>query len=198
MPRGERKRPRVLVFALYGALALGTLGSCEGSARVAQYRLDVDPSFLTQDIADEAARAAVAARFQAYLHAMDAAKTRGWPLAVATLLLGAAIVLFAMRAHSGSGSARSALVQLLVVQAAVNAANHWFLRDVIEAQMQLGEAQQLAEHHEVSRTTAKLLRTANPVGLAIETLGSALVVIGLTRRRSRAFFDSTLEAVEER
>jgi hypothetical protein len=198
MPRAERKRPRVLVFALYGALALGTLGSCEGSARVAQYRLDVDPSLLTQDIADEGARATVAARFQAYLHAMDAAKARGWPLAVATLLLGAAIVLFAMRAHGGSGSARSALVQLLVVQAAVNAANHWLLRDVMEAQMQLGIAQQLAEHHEVSRTTVKLLGTANPVGLAIETLASALVVIGLTRRRSRAFFDSTMEAVEER
>jgi hypothetical protein len=198
MPRGERKRPRVLVFALYGALALGTLGSCDGSSRVAQYRLDVDPSFLTQDIADEGARATVAARFQAYVHAMDAAKARGWPLAVATLLLGAAIVLFAMRAHGGSGSARTALVQLLVVQAVVSAANHWLLRDVIEAQMRLGEAEQLAEHREASRTTVKLIRAANPVGLAIETVASALVVIGLTRRRSRAFFDSTLETVEER
>ena len=37
----------------------------------------------------------------------------------------------------------------------------------------------------------------NPLGLALRTLGSALVVIALTRRRSREFFDETGEAVEE-
>jgi hypothetical protein len=185
-------------LALFGALALGTLGSCDGSARIAQYRLTFDSSFLTQGITDEADRAAVAARFQAYLDALDAAKSRGWPLAVGALILGSAIVLFAMRAFGGNGNARAALVQLLVAQAGLNIANYWLLRDVLDAWLRFAEAQQIAEHRESPQTTARVVRAAKPLGLAVETIGSALVVIALTRRRSREFFDSTREAIEER
>jgi hypothetical protein len=54
-----------------------------------------------------------------------------------------------------------------------------------------------ARADEITRATAGILRAMNPLGLALRTLGSALVVIALTRRRSREFFDETGEAVEE-
>jgi hypothetical protein len=47
-----------------------------------------------------------------------------------------------------------------------------------------------AQGDEMARTTAKMLRVANPIVLALSTLGSALVVVALTRRRARDFFDA--------
>jgi hypothetical protein len=36
-----------------------------------------------------------------------------------------------------------------------------------------------------------------PFGLVLHTLGSAFVLVALTRRRSRAYFERAAEAVEE-
>jgi hypothetical protein len=204
----ERKRPLYLVLALLGALALGTMGACSGWSTVALYREPIDPSLAGQGIADEADRAAVVARVAAYLQTLDAAKARGWPLGVAALLLGSAIVIFAMRALGNSGGARAALVQLVVVQAGAHAASYWLLRDVSEAELRYQEARQAAENHEraidrprgdaMARIGAEKVWAARPFLFALHALGSALVVVGLTRRRSRDFFDAAGEAVEER
>jgi hypothetical protein len=82
------------------------------------------------------------------------------------------------------------------------------MRDVFDADLRVFEARQAADLHErvpdkpradeMSRAAASMLRAANPVALALRTLGSALVVIALTRRRSRDFFDATPAAIEER
>jgi hypothetical protein len=206
MAVAQRKRPMYLVFALLGALALGVTGSYRGCDEVTLYRTPVDASLLTQGIADEAYRALVAARFQAYLQAFDAAKARGFPLAVAGLLLGAALVFAAMRALGGNG-ARSALVQLVIAQAGVNAASYWLLRDVSEAELRLDEARwTVASHQHIPdrrqaddevRKGARVLRAAHPITLAMRTLGSALVVVALTRRRTRALLDAPTEAVKD-
>jgi hypothetical protein len=144
----------------------------------------------------------------AYVRAFDAAKSRGWPLGVATLLLGAATLFFAMRTMGGSAGARAVLVQLVVAQAGVNAAGHWLLRDVDEAEIRMLEAREAAEIHEtiaekpradeMSRTAAKMLHAASPIALAFEMLGSALIVVALTRRRSRDFFDAATAAIGQR
>ncbi|HEY8041847.1 MAG TPA: hypothetical protein VIF15_18715 [Polyangiaceae bacterium] len=204
----ERKRPWYLVLALLGALALGTTGACGGWNTVSLYREPIDAAAAAAGIADEADRAAVQARVEAYVHTLDAAKSRGWPLGVATLLLGGAIVFFSMRALGGSSGARAALVQLVVAQAGLNGAAYWLMRDVFEADLRVFEARQAADIHErvpdrpradeMSRTTASMLRAANPIALALRTLGSALVVVALTRRRSREFFDAAAAAIEER
>jgi hypothetical protein len=204
----ERKRPWYLVLALLGALALGTTGACNGWGKVMLYREPVDVSLIGEGIADPADRAAVESRMEAYLRAVDAAKPRGWPLAVAMLLLGGAMVVFSMRAMGGSGGARAALVQLVVAQAGVNAASHWLLRDVLDAEVRFGVAAQVAKIHESetdrARADEKLRATGwaagivNPLSLALSTLGSAFVVVALTRRRSRDFFDAASAALEER
>jgi hypothetical protein len=204
----ERKRPWYLVLALLGALALGMTGACNGWAAWTLYREPVDVTLAGQDISDPADRAAVEARAEAYVHTLDAAKPRGWPVAVGTLLLGTAIVILSMRTLGGSSGARAALVQIVVAQAGLNAASYWLLRDVMDADTRWREATQVADVHakmpdrsradEVIRATAGMVRLRNPIGLVLSTIGSVLVVVALTRRRSRDFFDAAGAAVEER
>jgi hypothetical protein len=203
----ERKRPWYLVLALLGAMALGTAGAFQGWGTFISYHDPIDPTVVGAGIADEADRVAVITRFEAYLQVLDAAKSRAWPLGVATLILGTAIFVFAMRALGGSGTARAVLVQLVVAQAGINAVSYWLLRDVFEAELRMREAEDAAAAHDnvperdqadVQRAAAKMRRAGYPIALALDTLGSALIVTALTRRRTRAFFDPTSEALRER
>jgi hypothetical protein len=203
-----RKRPLYLVLALLAALALGTLGSCGAWAEIAQYRGGVSADAFTAGIAHEDDKAVVAARAQAYVRAFDAAEPRGYPLAVAALLLGAAVAFFAMRAMSGSPAARSALVQLVLAQAALGVGSYFALRDVHKANLSLVDAQVAAAMREqitdpqmadqVVRLDAKMIHVLVPVLVAARTLAGLLVVVALTRRRSRDFFDAAAAALEER
>ena len=82
------------------------------------------------------------------------------------------------------------------------------MRDVTEAELRYIDAFQAAENHvqvpdrlqadDRSRAMASMLRVASPIVLALSTLGSALVVVALTRRRTRDFFDASAAAVQER
>jgi hypothetical protein len=190
MAAPARKRPWYLVSALMGALALGTLATSAGWARVVLYRQTFDPSEFGEGIADTAEREAVEARAQAWLQALDDAKPRGWPLGVATLILGGAVFLYAMRTLGG-GAARTALVQLVLAQGALNVVDYALMRNFWDAQGKFYMARQAALHHPLAHDAA-------PIGVALQSLGSALVVLGLTRPRSRRFLDATPEPVEDR
>jgi hypothetical protein len=201
----ERKRPWYLVVALLGALALGTTGAYAGWNAATLYFVSVDPTTAGEGIADVRDRELVVSRAEAELHVLDTEKARGWPIAVATLLLGGATLFFAMRALGGSSGARTALVQLVLAQAAVGVASHFLLRDVFEADLRWLEAKEAAEAHAagttrdaVSLPSAGVMRAASSMVLVMRTLGSLLVVVGLTRNRSRAYFDETAAALEER
>jgi hypothetical protein len=196
MAASERKRPWYLLLSLLAALAYGVNGAHGGWTTVTLYRERIDASMAGQGIADENDRATVVARAEAYVQALDAAKSRGWPLGVATLLLGVAILFFSIRALGGNGGARAALVQLLVVQAGVNASSYWLLRDVRYAELRWLEGRHAADSHE--RVPEEMLHAVASVALGLQTLGSALMIIGLTRRRSRDFFDAAAPAVGER
>jgi hypothetical protein len=208
MAAAQRKRPWYLVLALVGAMALGATGACSGWSTVLLYRESVDPSLIGSRIPDEADRTAVVSRFEAYVHALDRAKSRGWPLAVATLLLGTAVLAAAMRALAGNSGARSALIQLVIAQATINGVSYALLRDVLEARVRLLEADKSADLHasvgdrpkadEQARAYARVLRAATPFEFGMYTLGSALIVLALTRRRSRELLDSPKEAMGER
>jgi hypothetical protein len=208
MAAAQHKRPFYLVLALLAALTLGTLGSCGGWAQVVEYRDGVSTEAFTGNIAREDDRAAVAARAEAYVRTFDAAEPRGYPLAVAALLLGGAIVFFSMRAMGGSSGARSALVQLVIAQTLLGAGSYWVLRDVYKSNLQLVDAQQAAMTRdqipdrqtadEVVRLNAGMIRVMVPVLIGLRVLGSALIVVALTRRRARDFFDAATAALEER
>ena len=204
----QRKRPWYLVLALLGGLALGSTGALEGWAKITFFRVPIDPALAVQGISDQADRAAVQARFEAVVRTVDATKSRGWPLAVAALLLGSAIVLLTMRAMGGSRGGRSALVQLLAAQAGLTVASFWLLREVVDANVRLFDAERVVMIHESTLeqhqaeeamdVTARIGPVLTPVFLALRTLGSILVIVGLTRRRSREFFDASSAALEER
>jgi len=204
----ERKRPWYLVLALLGALALGTTAARKGWGTIAIYREPVDISLVGEGVADSVDRAAVEASAQAFVSAMDMAKVRGWPIAVATLLLGGAMIVFSMRALGGSAGARAALVQIVVAQAGLNVGSYWLLRDVQNAEIAVQVARNVATIHEsvtdheradeMLRMTRSSARIVNPLALFLGTLASALVVVALTRRRSRDFFEGATPAVEER
>jgi hypothetical protein len=197
----ERKRPWYLVLALLGAMAIGTAGAFEGWGMFVTYHEPIDATLIGDGIPNEADRLAVISRFEAYLQVLDVAKPRAWPLSVGALVLGAAVFVFAMRTLGGSGSARAVLVQLVVAQAGLNAASYLLLRDVFEADLRVREgllaAKSLERMPDRDRTEG-VLRASYPIALALDTLSSALIVVALTRRRARDFFDPTSEALRER
>jgi hypothetical protein len=207
MPPAERKRPFYVVLALLAALILGTTGAKSGWTTVMLYREPIDPSTAGRDITDEADRAAVIARFEAYLRVLDGARSRGWPIGVGFLVLGTSVLAAAVRTLGGSRGARPILLQLLLAQAGLGAASYWLLGDVAEAELRWGEALQAAEVHEnfpqqqheyadeVLRIDGKLLRVRPRVELGLGTLCSALIILALTRRRARDFFDAQAEAL---
>ena len=203
MPAAAPKRPLYLVFALLGALLLGTVGLRDGWGKIALYREAVDLSSQGDGISSEADRQLVVGRAREYVEKLDAAKRTGWPLGVATLVLGGAVFFFAMRTLSGGSGARAVLVQLVVAQAATNVASAWLLRDVSSAELRYAEATYLASLRDGDRSAAAdVVRRLGPllesIPPALGTLCSALVVIGLTRPRSRELLDPTSQALGER
>jgi hypothetical protein len=208
MTAPPRKRPLYLVVALLGAVAFGAYGALQGWSAFLQYRGAIDPTLVGQGIANADDRAAIVARATAFEAALDAVKMWGWPIAVAGIVLGSAMFIFAMRGLAGSSAARTMLVQIVIVQAGVNIAEPWLLRGVDEAKLGLSEAVYTAylrenvpewNHPEArSAAGAAMWRTAHPFSLAAQTLLSALIVVALTRRRAREFFDASAEALGER
>jgi hypothetical protein len=208
MAAAERRKPWYLIVALIGALLFGVGGACNGYQTVAIYRGEaLEPSAFVQGITDDADRAAVSAQFEHLFAAMDAARDRGWPLGVGALLLGSAIILYAMRAMGGRGGARAGLVQLIVVQAGLTVASYWLLRDVMAAERDLDSANIVAKVHEqvperrradeMARVQVNLRRWMPPIFLVLRSLGSALIVFALTRPRSREFFEAASDAAVE-
>jgi hypothetical protein len=136
-------------------------------------------------------------RTHAWLDALDHAKARGFPLGVAALVVGSAVFVFAMRTLGGSSGARTALVQLVVAQALLTATDYWLLRDVWEANAHMALARQAAIAHERGEPVLSENAPLLPIMLALQSLGSALVVVGLTRPRSRRFLEARAEALGE-
>lgn len=208
MADGAPKKPWYLVAALMGALALGADGGCEGQGIVGIYRADyIDPSSLAQEISDNADREAMRAALEGYIDALGAAKGRAFPLAIAAMLVGLTTVLFAMRAMGGSAGARRGLMQLVLVQAGLVGVTFFAERDLRAASFRYASAEIRARLHQELRDPARAEQAIRfnvtkaqfraPVRLAVTTLGSLLIVLALTRRGARAFFDASQDAVPE-
>ena len=206
--RPERKKPWYLVVALLGGLAFGVGGGCDGYRAITFYKNpSLDPASLVQGIANDIDRNLVAKAFEAWLAAMDMAKGRVFPIGVAALLVGAALIVFALRAMAARPGARGVLMQLVFVQAALGIASYVLQKDVraaeqgfhaavIEAQAHEGVADRV-EAEKVARLAVATNSWLPPVYLALRTLGSILIIIAMTRPRSREFFDAPSDPVSE-
>jgi hypothetical protein len=122
------------------------------------------------------------------------------------LVLGTGVLVGAVRTLGGRKGARPLLLQLVVAQAVLSGVSYLALGDVLEAEVRLREARQAAEVHrqfpqedqheyadQVLHMSRRLLRVQARVELAIGTLCSGLIVLALTRRRARDFFDTSAE-----
>jgi hypothetical protein len=131
---------------------------------------------------DASDRAASRERTERFNEVRDQARDREFPLGVATLLLGGAMVATAARSMSGREGARGALVQVTLVRAALVVVAFLLLPDIRAAAFA------------ASPRDGYVL-----VGwMAIEGIACLLVVVALTRERSRAFFRAAERSVWER
>src|SRR5262249_28169745 len=133
------------------------------------------------------------------------AKTRGWPLGVAMLLLGGAMVFMSLRAIGGGGGGGGGLVPLALAPAGGGGAGHWPVPGGNGARGRVQRARAAARGRALglpvdgaALPTASMWRAAESMFLVLRSIGSALIVIGLTRRKSRDFFDAAAAALEER
>ena len=125
-------------------------------------------------------------RVDQYTAALDHARSRKFPLSVATLLVGAAMVVFAQRAMVGREWARSLLVQLVLAHAALVGLDYWLTPDVRVA---------LAMLFGLDADLPSMMR-ALAIATALSVATSLVIVIGLTREGARAFC-RTVERLSE-
>lgn len=199
-------RPRYLVVALVVALVFAAGCWTEGCARLQFYRGGRDAgAVLNAQIHDDGDRAQVEDLYKRYTDTAENARGRAVPMAAAMFVLGAALLALAARGLAGRTNARSALVQVVAAQAIVVVASWFVMRDVTEAELDWHLARTLAQQREALKPeefvkVAPVVRDARrwggPAWLVVRTVASALIVIALTRRRSREFFDAANPAAE--
>lgn len=206
----RKKRPFFLFMALTAAWVFGVAGIVDGCGTVAYFRHGdaSDTSFLVRDIKSDRGRAEVRALAAQLLATRDAAKSRLFPLAVAALVLGSALVVLSARATAGRESARHALVQVVAAQVGLLLASYALTRDVRLAEAEFGVGLLTAQAREAGQdadTTERVVALypaaaslGPPLWLAIRTLASGLVLFALTRPRARAFFDANSDPISER
>jgi hypothetical protein len=199
-PEG-RKRPRYLVVALIAALMFGAGCWTEGCGRLAYYREahERTPTMMIA-IRDDADRARVEELFQRFVDAAARARGKALPLATATFVLGAALLSLATRGLGGRSNTRSALMQVVTVQAVVVVMSYFVTREMLQAeadwqyeaalvhQRERVSPEQLAE---ITPTLRSIQRWAPPAWLSLRTVASLLIVFALTRPRAREFFNAT-------
>lgn len=193
-----RKRPWYLVAALIAAWVFGAGAISDGCDGISFYRAN-RTSFVgtVQDRTEAADCDAVAAITERYFGVMDVAKPRVFPLAVASLLLGAAMWGLAAGAMVGRGGARSTLLQVISVHGAVVVLAYVLTPDVRQAmttaQIELAALQPepaAAAMRAARQTATKYLSLVPLVATSLHLAGYGLVLLALTRRRAREFFEA--------
>jgi hypothetical protein len=123
--------------------------------------------------------------FEEYTNALLAAKRRVVPLAVAELILGASMIVFAQRAATGRSWARNALIQLTIAHVGLTVVE-WLLTPQLRGPEEHFEIAynnfDRTERSDVPEGASKLVR------LGLGAAASGIAILGLTLPRSRAFY----------
>jgi hypothetical protein len=195
------KRPWYLFAALVAGWLYGWRSMSEGYETVMWYRGErIDFTSIADTVTDSTAREAILAAAAHLADVMDAARARAMPLGIAAILLGGAMLLFAARSMAGREGSRSALVQVLGVHAAVVVTGLALTAPVARAQFEvwnrisdarikvlLGITQPQPESQKMAEAFA---RVSPGVDAFMEIAFSGLIILALTRPRSRAFFEA--------
>jgi hypothetical protein len=187
LSRGRLQRPWYLVVSLVVAWLLGALALMAGGSVMTFYKQDASElqqvlDHTEEHLPDPDERVLFRARTERLDEVRDQARRREFPLGIAALLLGAAMVAMSARAMSGRESARGALVQVTLARAAVSVVGFLMTPDVRAAEF----------------AVAAVLGYASTAKTIFETGACLLVVIALTRPKSRAFFRAAEGSLWER
>jgi len=201
------RKPWYLVVALLACwIGFGGCGLANAWEGVERYR-GVQFEQPAADLTREDDRAAATAAYNRWTAAVEAERPRGFPLAVAELVLGLAMFIFASAAWLGRSGARRALVQVTLAQAALVIAT--FVVTPRSRAGQLDYTLELAsrgaiekgqprEQVEMSTRGARMFGgPASIAVLAIRTLVAVLVVVALTRPRALAYYEAMNERPNE-
>ncbi len=206
-PRG-RKRPWYLVVALVFISLAGVTAAADGCRIAGFYQGMPVEQPMPDGISDIDARLIHAAE-EAFRAALDQDRRVVFPLAAAAIVLGMAMFAFSAAAMSGRDGARRALTQLVAVRAVVIAVGFVATRRFNEADDDLQRARTTAELR-VSRGPRanqaiaeqeifqqRWGRVVNIGFVATKMLAFGLVIVALTRRRTRQFYEATSEALAD-
>jgi hypothetical protein len=180
---GRPRRPWYLVVVLVLAWLTGASSVMGGCQTIEFYRsttLEIAQPLEHEVGKTETELAETHAHFATYTAALDRDRSREFPLAVAALLVGAAMVVFAQRAMIGREWARALLVQLTLAHAALVVLQYVLTPRIQRATVELGAF--------LSGVDATLMARLVVVGTGISVMANMLIVLGLTRQRSRAFY----------
>jgi hypothetical protein len=202
--RRGTKRPWYLVCALVLAWLFGAGAMTDGCENIGYFEADrAELTRAAQDRLKDADPDAVAKVTERFFDAMDSAKSRVFPFAVASLLLGAAMWGLAFGAMAGRGGARAALVQVLAVSAVVRVVEYVATPDIRAAHTAadiglaalspadtpaMKEGRHLYIQHRAKKPT---------FGLVLHLGLDALLLLALTRRRTREFYEARAAARAE-
>ena len=190
-PQAARpRRPWYLNAALAFAWFIGAMTVLASTMTLSLLRTPRDDFGLAVDkkqdwSTDERTRLKEA--FEAYTRALGGARSRVVPLAVAELLVGAGMVVFAQRAALGRAWGRQALVQMIVAHVALTGLEWKLIADVRGPEDEFNLAYYNLDPAQVAASETATQRVALVLRIGV----NALLVLGLTVRGSRAFYDAT-------
>ncbi|CAN5220643.1 hypothetical protein BH09MYX1_BH09MYX1_67100 [soil metagenome] len=198
------KRPWYLILALGICFVLGASAAFNGMVLIDVYRQpETDVSAQYADMKNDAQRAKMQSATQALLDAVHAEESRLFPLSAAELVLGMALFILAALAMVGRNGARGALVQVVIVYTAVLVGEHFATPKVRAAEMELRLTEVEADLPDGGMdpqmvalqiaTQRKLIPLVQPIRLAVRGAMALLIVLALTRKRTRAFYAAIAE-----
>lgn len=183
----DKKRPWYLMTGLVLAWVLGAGCLVDACHNIAFYKADMlDEQAVAEQVATETQREDLAEPVQKFFRSMDDARTRFFPLSVAVLILGSAMVALSARVMGGRGSSRGALVQVAGALAIVALLTYALTGEVRHAQTLL--------YTRAGGVWRYWPRLKNP----LEATVAVFIVLALTRRRSRAFFEPVHGSLPDR
>jgi hypothetical protein len=189
------KRPWYLMAALVAAWIYGARLMGDGYEQLAFFRGESpDLHAYVDAIPGAEAREAALAAGEHWVTVRESAKRREMPFGAASLLLGGVMVLFAARSMAGREGSRSALVQVVVVNAAVMIASFSLNRDVAVAEAAFttkiseGLKPVIVSYFGTADERRRAEALTPLLSLLMRDAFSALIIIALTRPRARAFF----------
>lgn len=199
-----RKRPWYLVVALVVSSIFGATSFVDGWSILSYYRTtQVDVSVVVRDLDDDRDRKAASSALEHYVDALDADKHRMFPLAAAELLLGLALFATSASAMAGRRGGRAALVQVVAVQAVVVVLMFALTSRVRSANRELGAtlgAAQLRKSGNDPKVIEDSVAISRKIAPFVEVLYVAgrttvagLILVALTRRRARAWYEPQAE-----